>query len=650
MKKHAALVFIVACVVYLNSLGGAFVSDDRPLILDHPYTQHLRDFPAIFTAGHYAGKGGYRPLTTSSFALNYQLGGTNPWSYHLVNLLLHGLVSVLVYLLVLQIFQAQPAALIAALLFAVHPVHSEAVAWISGRAELLAALFSLGSWLVYLRGRFFAVALVLFFAGLLSKENALVLPLLVIAGDLYLSRRGEASRAVSARLKYYAGFAGVIAFYFVFRWALYHHTILRGTGGIAFIDNPAAQTSIGVRVMTALKILGEYFQLLLWPRHLTADYSFNAVPLVHNLGDPGFLFGCALVLVLLGILFASFFARDTIWLAIAFAFIAMAPTANFFVPIGTIKAERLLYLPSVGFCMAVGLICARLELRRPLRLAANAIMVVALLLLSVRTWVRNADWQTELTLWAATARTAPENFRAQSLLGSLYLKSSASAAAIAANQRALAINPSSEDALLNLGVALVQAGRISEAMELYERAIADHPERASFHLNLGLAYALRGDILSAAESFRDASKLDPASAVAHFNLGLALSRMGNKTEALENYRRATELKPDYAEAWNALGALSLKLGKKEEARAALKRALALRPDYDEARFNLDLLDSFQPYRADVFFVWRASASGILSEHLFAYETKSSRSPRCHDPRHLGLRCGCAWRSAAKRRL
>ena len=590
-----AVVFVVACLVYLNSLGGAFVSDDRPLVLDHPYTKRLADFPAIFTAGHYAGNGGYRPLTTLSFALNYQLSGPYPRAYHIVNVLLHGLVSVVVYLLVLKIFRDQTAAVIAALIFAVHPIHTEAVAWISGRAELLAALFSLGSWLLYLRGRML-LALLLFFAGLLSKENALMLPLAIVAGDLYLARSDPEtkSRWRVSKLKSYAAFAGVIAFYFAFRWSLYHHTITRGVGQIAFLDNPLAAADTTGRLLTALKILGEYFQLLIWPRHLTADYSFNAVPVIHSFADSGFLFAVVLLLVLLGIGVASFLWRDTIWLPIAFSFIAIAATANLLLPIGTIKAERLLYLPSVGFCIAIGLVCARLELRRPLRIAAGVVVVAALLLLGLRTFIRNADWRSELALWSATAQTAPQNFRAQSLLGSLYLQAGSAEAAIEANRCALAIDPASEATLLNLGVSLVQAGRVAEAIQLYERATVDHPESASFRLNLGLAYAARGDILSAADNFRAAIKINPANAIGHLNLGLALSQMGNKEEALQSYRRATELKPDYAEAWNALGALSLKLGRKADARQALTRALELRPDYHEASYNLGILDNQYP--------------------------------------------------------
>ncbi|MDQ2868679.1 MAG: tetratricopeptide repeat protein [Verrucomicrobiota bacterium] len=607
MKKWSkqiggAAIFVVAILVYLNSLGGAFISDDHPLILNHPYTKHLRDFPAIFTAGHYAGNGSYRPLTTSSFALNYQLSGANPASYHLVNILLHATVSLLVYLLCLRLFRALSVSLVAGFLFAVHPIHTEAVAWISGRAELLAALFSLAAWLFYLHGTAsetrrrgaFIASLVLFFGALLSKENALMLPLVMAAADIFRARRDGDRLLMLPWLKRYLPFAGVIVFYLLFRHALYARPLLPGGGQVAFYDNPLAAAPLGARLPTALKILGEYFRLLVWPRHLSADYSFNAIPVVHTLADAQVEFALALIAILLLVSAISFLRRGNLWLPIAFAVITIAPTANLFFPIGTIKAERLLYLPSIGFCIAVALIFRWLyaQLRVPAgRVVLIGVVVLSLMILSVRAMQRNLVWQSERTLWAATAKTVPENFRAQMLLAAEALRTGDYATALDASRRAHAIDPSSHAAALNYGVALVQAGEVAEAMQFYEREIAQHPERADLHQNLGLAYVARGDVISAAEEFRTALKLNPRSAVAYLNLGLASSRMGETENALQNYRRATEVKPDYAEAWNALGALALKLGRREEARVALTRALALRPDYHDARFNLDLLNN-----------------------------------------------------------
>jgi Flp pilus assembly protein TadD len=152
----------------------------------------------------------------------------------------------------------------------------------------------------------------------------------------------------------------------------------------------------------------------------------------------------------------------------------------------------------------------------------------------------------------------------------------------------VAIDPSSVEAVQNLGIALIQGGRPAEASRLYEQASRTHPESASICLNLGLAYAAGGDLRAAVSKLREAVDLKPA-AVGYLNLGLALSRLGDKESARQNYRRATDLDPGYPEAWNALGAVSISLGDLDEAREALHRALQLRPDYREALYNLCFL-------------------------------------------------------------
>ncbi len=187
------VVVAIACAVYFNSLANQFVFDDRFFIIDHPYTKFLGHLPYIFTTGQMAGTGPYRPLVTLSYAFDYQVGGLNPFGYHFVNIILHGANVALLYQVVRLLFGSDPIAFIAALLFAVHPIHTEAVAWIGGRSELLAALFFLLSWLFYLkipadrqpRVVSYAPSLLFFFLALLSKEHALMLPAVLFLSDAY---------------------------------------------------------------------------------------------------------------------------------------------------------------------------------------------------------------------------------------------------------------------------------------------------------------------------------------------------------------------------------------------------------------------------------------------------------------------------------
>jgi len=609
--KHCVLgIAFVAVVVYFNSLANGFVTDDWELIFKHPFTKQIADWPSIFTSGHYAGAGGYRPLLTLSFALNYLIGRENPIGYHAVNILLHAFNSALVFLFLKRLLRSFPIALVAALVFAVHPIHTEAVAWVSGRAELMALAFFLGGWLLYLRSTetmsilpaTFAVSLLLFFAAVLSKENALIFPAAIILGDLFRARGASVPQNLwPKRLSIlYPWVFGVAAFYFVFRWMLYWRPLLRVPEKIQYVDNPLAPASLPLRLLTAIKVQGDYLWLLIWPKKLCGDYSFNSIPLVNNPLAPAVLISLGIIIALLVIAAVSFIRRGRIWFGIVFYFLAIFPVSNFVAIIGTIKAERLLYLPSLGFCAVAGVVWTALFTQSRKRIqetmtarqtVALALLVIVIVLGGWRTWRRNPAWGNENRFWMETAVAAPDNLKAWLNLGYPALKSGRDELAISAFREALRINPDSPDALMNLGVVLMRTGKNDEAISVYEEAVNRHPERAAFHVDLGLASAAIGKMATAVREFRRAVELEPKNAVIHFNLGLALSSSNDLESALIEYRAVVELDPNYAEGWNALGAVFIKLHRPDDARAALKKALELKPNYTDAIYNLTLIDA-----------------------------------------------------------
>ncbi len=605
---HVGSAMLVAFLVYANSLGGDFVSDDRKIVLEHPHIKAVTSWPHIFTSGHFAGKGGYRPITTLSFAVNYLVAGERPMSYHLVNVLLHLLVTAGCYFLARRLTKDTAVAWLTALIFAVHPIHTEAVTWISGRAELLAALFFLVSWLLYYRATDGASpersaligSLLCFFAGILSKENALVLPAALILGDLrrwqlQSEQNDGVFRWLVGRWKLYAAFPGLIVASFLVRKLLYTRPFIRALEHLSPVDNPVAHLSIWGRIPTAVKVIGDYFLLLIWPRHLAADYSYNSVPVITSFTDPGFLLGLGSIIGLAVIAVVSFRRRGAMWVAIALGLLAIAPVTNILIPIGTIKAERLLYLPSLGFCLGIALLvvaalrwcCAR----RLVYGSGVAVVVAALVLLGARTIRRNLDWRADLPLLLSNVTVTPNNYKAWQNIGYRWQRDGKIREAVMAYRRALEIMPDSRDAAINVGVALLQAGQATDAIQHYERVLARDPRDVSMRLNLGLAYASRNDLLSAIEEFRECIRLTPGAAIAHYNLGRALSASGEREKALEEYRQAVELKPEYAEGWNALGALLIKLERPADARAALMKAIALKPGYPDAVYNLNILDT-----------------------------------------------------------
>ncbi len=286
VRSKVLILFLAAGAVYWNSLDGEFVFDDTSIVRNNPQIRSLapENLRRIF-GSHYwqtaAGQGGlYRPVVVWSYALNYAVGQSDPWGYHLVNVLLHALNAVLVFLIVQELFGQGTFAFWSGLLFALHPIHTEAVAYVVGRAECLAALFFLAAWWCYLRGRW-AAAAGAFLLAALSKESALTFLAVPVLSDLVRGKRGE--------WKAYGSLAAAAALVLALRYA-----VLGGIAPLAISagSNPLAGVGAAARLLTATAVLGKYLWLLVWPTALSADYSFQQIPPVASPWTASFLWGC----------------------------------------------------------------------------------------------------------------------------------------------------------------------------------------------------------------------------------------------------------------------------------------------------------------------------------------------------------------------
>jgi hypothetical protein len=334
-----AVVFIalVAILPYGNALSADFTFDDVDVVRDNPAVQI---YPAhrLLNYVHQTGSL-YRPLTMLTYAANACIS-RDPFGYHVVNVLLHALVAIAVFCLGLRILHSRVAAVAAALLFAAHPIHTEAVTNIVGRAELLAALGVLLALLAFARAResagrrrvvWSAVSVAAFAAALLAKESAFTGLGLLVVFHWWIDRRVNLRQRLAALMPYAAVGIG----YLLLRFAVVGALGLPEAPGS--LDNPLAHVDLWSRLRTAVIVLWEYVGLLALPLHLSADYSFDQIPVAHSWLDPRFLIAAALLCGLAGVLVAAMRRAPVLAVAALFTLVPLALTANLLFPIGTIK-------------------------------------------------------------------------------------------------------------------------------------------------------------------------------------------------------------------------------------------------------------------------------------------------------------------------
>lgn len=555
-----ALTALAALALYARTVAFGWVYDDQMEVARNTFVTSLAHLKDIFTTTVWAGSGMetylYRPLALVTYALNYQLSGAQPWSYHLVNVLLHAGVAVLVVRVGRSWGLPAVGAGMAGLLFALHPVHVEAVAPVFGRKDLLATGALLAMALTHrralARGAFsWGLPLLLYLAAMFSKEVGVVGIALVASQDLWLEREGRGAflRRRDVPLAY-AGYLMVAALYLLIR--------TRVTGGLgipdtSFYDNPLVTASWGSRMATAWMVVARGFALLALPLHQSPDYSFDAIPAVQTLLDPR-LMASLVFLAALGAGLVHRRLRGTpVPLAAAWYAVGLLPVSNLVILSGTIFAERLLYLPSVAFCIVAGGGIAWLHRARP----TPAVVVAALVGvgLTVQTFRYTGAWTDDVTLFRHAVQVEPRSTKANHKLGEELLRRGDVGPALRALHRALAIAPENVYAAETL-----QQARTDVAA----RYLAPAASGAPLPQDPDVLYALGAVALERADS----------------------------AVALDAVTRAVEVEPGLARGWLTLATLQLGRGEEEPAAVSLRNFLAHAGDRfpDEQRQARALLE------------------------------------------------------------
>jgi Flp pilus assembly protein TadD len=593
-----ALIVLAGLVVYGRSLGAPFVFDAAPIVTRYPSIRHLWPLWGALRPPHDGSTVEGRPIVNLSLALSYAASGVRPWAYHAMNLAIHLLAGLALFGILRRTLQRGAGAAgagravllagMAALLWTVHPLQTEAVTYIIQRAESLMGLFYLATLYGFVRAtepgapfrRWAWLAVICCLLGMATKEVMVSAPLIVLLYDRAFVA-GSFREAWRRRRGLHLALAST--------WILLGWLAI-GTGGRSGTAGLGAHLPWSDYLLTQAYATVRYLRLALWPHPLVFDYGAVVATGWATLAP------CALVVVALAgaTLFSLWRNRPAGFLGACF-FAVLAPTA--LVPVATQTiAEHRMYLPLAAVLAALVLGVGRLAAgRRSLGLAALAAGLALAAVYGALTLRRNAIYGSETALWADTVVHWPGNPRAHTQLGDALYRSGRIPEAAEQFERSLVLQPEGNAAAhYDLGNCLLQEGRLPEAVAHLAEAARLDPGNSDADNNLGNALLREERVEDATQAYQAALRADPGNAKARANLSVAcytagnlLAQAGKMLEAMARYEEALRLNPDFPEAEDNLGNALLQQGRVAEAVARYRAALRLRPDYPRARANLD---------------------------------------------------------------
>ncbi|XP_052046528.1 protein O-mannosyl-transferase TMTC4 isoform X3 [Apodemus sylvaticus] len=624
------VVGFVSLLCFARSYDGDFVFDDSEAIVNNKDLQSdtplgdlwHHDFWGSRLSSNTSHKS-YRPLTVLTFRVNYYLsGGFHPVGFHVVNILLHGGISILMLDVFSVLFGglqytskgrrvhlAPRASLLAALLFAVHPVHTECVAGVVGRADLLCALFFLLSFLGYCQAfketgnkegthsSTFWVLLSIFLGAvaMLCKEQGITVLGLNAVFDILVIGKLNILVAVRKVLHKDKSLENTGMFKnggLLFRMALltiggtsmlYIRWKIMGTGPPAFteVDNPASfADSVLVRAINYNYYYSLNAWLLLCPWWLCFDWSMGCIPLIKSVGDWRVIALAALWLCLIGLIFQALCSEDSCKRRVGF-----------------VVAERVLYLPSAGYCMLLtfgfGALSRHTKKKKPIA----AVILGILLINALRCVIRSGEWRSEDRLFRSALSVCPLNAKVHYNIGKNLADQGNQTAAIKYYREAVRLNPKYVHAMNNLGNILKERNELQEAEELLSLAVQIQPDFAAAWMNLGIVQNSLKRFEEAEQSYRTAIKHRRKYPDCYYNLGRLYADLNRHVDALNAWRNATVLKPEHSLAWNNMIILLDNTGNLAQAEAVGREALQLIPNDHSLMFSLaNVLGKSQKYK------------------------------------------------------
>lgn len=530
-----ALLIFFAIVPYLNTIPGDFVFDDLVMILSNENVKGETTLTQVFFDKQQMSFPGqiYRPLRDLSYRFDWVIGGGKPAAFHVTNLILHAIATLAAYWFFLLFTRNGGISFLAAVIFAVHPIHTESVAWIKGRDDLLFSNFYLLSFIMYLKfeednGKsffYYIFSIFFFILSLFSKEMAITLPLAIFLYQIIFKRW---------KILILIPYLVTALFYFMLRTYVLGQVAQQEQWEVGFIPT----------MLTMVKGVSQYIRLLFLPINQCADYKSFQISLTPDLE---WLTSSSLLLFIFIFIFVSR-NKLILWSGLFF-FVTLFPVINI-VPSNFLIAERFLYLPVLGFCIiwAMSFSCF---LDRKSYLICGLI-VSMLIILTIQ---RNHVWHDEYALWTDTVKKMPNNGRARN----------------------------------NIGIVYANQGNLEESIAQLQTAVKLEPKDPSFHGNLAQVYYRYGMFHEAVRHYKIALSIEPNNAKFYRGVADVYYKQGMYDEAIQGYRMALQFGPQLAEVHNNIGAAYIEKGLKEEARREYIAALKIQPTYLQARKALELL-------------------------------------------------------------
>lgn len=622
-KWHSWLVFAFGVLLYVNTLSHQYTQDDAIVIYDNMFTtQGVKGIKGLFTKDTFYGffkeegkaklvsGGRYRPLTPVMFAIEYQLVGNKPWLGHLINILLYGLLCMMIYKLLVKMMCSREDNILIrylilgiTLIYTAHPLHTEAIANIKGRDEIMSMLGSvlaLYYMLIYTdtkQVKALYIALISFFLAFLSKENTITF-LAVIPMTLYFFRDKTVKESLISSLILLVP----TVFFLIIRASVLGNDF--GATPMELMNNPflkiANNTYVpfdaGEKYATILFTLGKYIQLLLFPHPLTHDYYPRHIP-VMSWSDAGVILSLLTYVVIVIVAIRGIKTKSLLSYGLWFYLITLTIVSNIVFPIGTNMSERFMFMPSLGAAIAIGYLLHEYVYKKLGKNVFFGVLGIILLLFSLKTITRNAVWESDFKLFTTDVKTSVNSAKVLNAAGGALTtnafeekdeakRSMMLNEAIGYLQKAVKIHPGYKNAYLIMGNAYYFLGQYEPAIEAYGHALTIDPNFQDAFKNQAIVLRDAGkyageqqnDLIKAETYLMRSYQMAPQDVETLRLLGVLNGIKGNHSKASEYFAKVVEFEPGNADAYLNLSKALHNAGDEINADKYLKKAQEINPN------------------------------------------------------------------------